>query len=84
MRYSYKRARETLRTILGDLDILSGDTMGPSGVTWQDVAGTCAVNLRHLASLIEEARKGNVSDGPVVFPNAADAMEDLDNGEDES
>ncbi len=70
--YKYETARDTLRSALTDLRILAGDEIGPSDVTWQDVAGTCAVNLRALASLIEAARLGNVVSGPVVFPSPDD------------
>lgn len=70
--YRYERARKLLATALGDLRILAGDDVGPSGASWQDVAGTCAVNLRCLADAIEQARAGNVASGPVVFPSPSD------------
>lgn len=73
--YRYDEARNMLAAILEDFRILSGDKMGPSDVTWQDVAGTCAVNLAVLAARIEAARLGNVVDGPVVFPSPDDLPE---------
>ena len=73
--YRYETARDLLATALGDLRILSGDVVGPSDVTWQDVAGTAAVNLRVLAGMLDEARKGNVVNGPVVFPSPDDLDE---------
>jgi hypothetical protein len=33
--------------------------MGPSGATWQDVAGTLAVNLRALATMVDALRAGH-------------------------
>lgn len=69
--YRYERAKDWLRTALDDLRILAGDKVG-NGATWQDVAGTCAVNLRCLADALESARLGYVVDGPVVFPSPED------------
>ena len=63
-----------LNHLLGDLSILAGDVVGPSGVSWQDVAGTAAVNARHLAALLEAARKGD-HEGLLVFPSPAEALE---------
>lgn len=69
--YRYNEACELVRTILSDLRILAGD-VGPSGVSWQDVAGPLAVNLRVLATRVDAARAGRVTDGPVVFPSPDD------------
>ena len=73
--YSYTVARNTLAIILEEVRILSGDKLGPSDVSWQDVAGTLAVNLHYLATLIDSARKGRTADGPVVFPSLDDLPE---------
>lgn len=70
--YRYETARRALASALDDLRILAGDKVGPPGASWQDVAGTCAVNLRHLAKLIDAARAGEVADGSVVFPSPDD------------
>lgn len=67
--YRYETAHRALANALNDLRILAGDQVGPSGASWQGVAGTCAVNLRHLAKLLDAARAGEVADGPVVFPS---------------
>jgi len=78
--YRYEEARELLTAALGDLAILSGDVVGPGDVTWQDVAGTCVVNLRILATRIEAARNGQASTyrgGPLVFPSPYEAIEDM-------
>jgi hypothetical protein len=70
--YRYEEARDLLRDIIEDFRILSGDKMGPSDVSWQDVAGTAMTNLQVLAWRMEEAREGNVAGGPVVFPSPDD------------
>jgi hypothetical protein len=57
-----------LRDIRSDLQILCGDKVGPSFAPWQDVAGTLGVNLRALASQVEQARAGN-AEPYVVFPS---------------
>lgn len=76
--YSFEKASKLLQDIVIDLSILSGDTVGPSNSSWQDVAGTCMTNLRVLASQFEEARKGNVrNNAPVVFPSLSEVLEDL-------
>jgi hypothetical protein len=62
-----------MRNALDDLHILAGDKVGQGDVTWQDVAGTAAVNLRHLAHLIDQAREGNATARePIVFPSPDD------------
>lgn len=60
--------------LLNDLRILSGEIVGPSGVSWQDVAGTAALNAQVLADQLTQARAGN-SHGPIVFPSPSEAME---------
>lgn len=67
--YRYEEALELWRAIVGDLAILAGDEVGPSGANWQDVAGTLAVNLTVLAARIDAARYGKVVNGPAVFPS---------------
>jgi hypothetical protein len=49
---------ELVEQIVEDMRIVAGDTMGPSGVTWQDVAGTLACNLEVLARHINKIRAG--------------------------
>jgi len=71
-RATYKRMRQLLNDVLGDLRILAGNTMGPSDASWQDVAGTCAVNLQVLASQLEQARQGN-HESAIVFPSPDDS-----------
>jgi hypothetical protein len=65
-----------LTDALGDLAILAGDTLGPAGVRWQDVAGTAAVNLRVLAGLLDAARQGQHESG-LVFPSPVEVLERL-------
>lgn len=75
MNGSYERMRDSLTNALNDLSILAGDIMGPSDVTWQDVAGTAAVNLRVLASYIDDVREGRSQVSFPVFPSPAECME---------
>ena len=81
----YETIKAKLETIIGEFDILSGDTVGPSGASWQDVAGTCAVNLRSLASFLDSVRGGTGRHadrfpitGPVVFPSLREIANDSD------
>lgn len=74
--YSYERFSKILALIYGDLAILSGDVVGPSNTTWQDVTGTCACNLRVAASMLDAARAGNCIDA-AVFPSPAKIVPDL-------
>jgi hypothetical protein len=62
-----------LKNALNDLAILSGDVVGPSGVSWQDVAGTASVNLKVLASQLDAARNGHAEPG-IVFPSPAECL----------
>jgi hypothetical protein len=74
--YRYEEAVDLWRTIVDDLAILAGDKVGPSGVSWQDIAGTLSVNLLCLASRLDAAREGRVVNGPVVFPSPSDISEE--------
>lgn len=66
-----------LLNVLGDLRILSGDVMGPSDASWQDVAGTCATNCEVMAMLLHAARRGN-HEAFLTFPSPAEALEKLE------
>lgn len=66
--------QQLLVDALRDLLILDGSIVGPSGVSWQDVAGTAACNLRVLASWLDAARRGEVP-GPVVMPAVEEAVD---------
>lgn len=68
---TYRRMSILLHNALGDLRMLTGDEVGPSGSSWQDIAGTAVVNLRALADQIEQARQGN-AESAIVFPSPAD------------
>ena len=68
-----------LLNVLGDLRILSGDVMGPSDATWQDVAGTCATNCEVLAMLLHSARKGH-HESFLTFPSPAEVLDNLETG----
>lgn len=43
-----------------DLRILAGYDLGPSGDSWQDVAGTASVMLHSFAKSLEQARAGEL------------------------
>ena len=66
--------KQALTDALGDLEILAGNKVGPSHTSWQDVAGTCAVNLQVLASQLEQARLGN-AEAFLVFPDVHECLE---------
>jgi hypothetical protein len=65
---TYANMKHTLDAIKTDIDILSGEEVGPTDTSWQDVAGTCAVNLRHLAALMDLASEGQTTPPFVCFP----------------
>jgi hypothetical protein len=62
-----------LKNALNDLAILAGDIVGPSDVSWQDVAGTASANLQTLASQLDSARNGYAEPG-IVFPSPAECL----------
>lgn len=70
-RATYKLMHQYLKDALDDMRILAGDVVGPSDASWQDVAGTAAVNFQCLASALREARAGNC-EWPIVFPSPDD------------
>lgn len=69
-----EKYREVLSDALYDLAILAGDTPSGSYVSWQDVAGTAAVNLNRLASMLTEARLGAGSH-PVLFASPEEILD---------
>jgi hypothetical protein len=70
---TYAFMEQLLKNALYDLAILAGDIVGPSDVSWQDVAGTAAVNLQVLASQLDQARNGQAEPG-IVFPSPAECL----------
>lgn len=68
----YRELEKLLADIVGDLDILTGDTLGPSDVSWQDVAGTLMCNMRVYATKLERIREG--SPGMMAFPSVREAV----------
>lgn len=70
--YHYETARQLLAGIIQDFRVLSGDEVGPSGMTWQQIAEEAAWKLRTLSEALLAARIGSVKDGPVVFPSPDD------------
>lgn len=72
----FDELRRVMGNALGDLNILAGDEVAGTDVgSWRDVAGTAAVNLRELASLLDAIRtdathwKGCPLTGATVFPS---------------
>jgi hypothetical protein len=63
-----------LINLLDDLAILAGDKMGPSGSSWQDVAGIASVNAWVLFKQLEAAYQGNHEPG-ITFPSVAEWVE---------
>lgn len=68
-----KTIEQALIDSLNDLSILAGEVVGPSDVSWQDVAGTASINLRWLATLLDNARQGNC-ELPIVFPSPTELL----------
>jgi hypothetical protein len=68
----YRELEKLLANIVGDCDILAGDVLGPSDVTWQDVAGTLMTNMRVYAIRLERIREG--SPGMIAFPSIRETM----------
>jgi len=68
MKVTSQRLKAVLKDIQCGLDVLAGKEVGPANATWQDVAGTCASNLRSLASLLDAARVGD-AEAFLVFPD---------------
>lgn len=77
MKTTYERMKVQLTLALDDLEILAGNKVGTSDASWQDVAGTCAVNFHVFAAMLEEARKGN-HEPFLVFPDASECLESLE------
>ena len=53
-------AQRALDNAIDDLHILCGNDVGPSDVSWQDIAGTAAANLRCVATYLEQRRNGTL------------------------
>lgn len=67
---------KTLINALNDLAILSGDVVGPSDVSWQDIAGTAASNLAALAKMLHTARSGH-HEAMLTFPSPVECLEKI-------
>lgn len=71
---TYETMKRALTDALANLEILSGDKVGPSDASWQDVAGTCSVNLEVLASQLKQARLGN-HESAITFPSPSECLD---------
>lgn len=77
-RATYKTMLEALRNGLADLEMLCGEVASPSGVSWQDIAGTASVNFTVLASQLRQAHLGN-HESFITFPSPSECMEEKAN-----
>jgi len=75
--YNYDEAQALLGDILREFEVMSGDSVGLSNMTWQDYCNSTAGHLRTLSDRLYSAVEGNVTNGPVVFPSP----NDLENGQ---
>ena len=80
---TYDRLKQQLQRALDDLAILAGDVVGPSGCSWQDVAGTASVNLKTYARMLDSLRMGEEKFnmrfpwvGVTVFPSVSECLDD--------
>lgn len=73
-RATYKVMKSALENLLNDLSILSGEKVGPSNVSWQDVAGTAMVNAEALANQLRQAQLGNC-ESFIAFPSPSECLE---------
>lgn len=72
---------ETLYTLIeDDMAILAGEDVGDAA--WQDIAGTLAVNLRVLASALDDIRAGKKIAGRFPFVSFPSMREICRRGED--
>ena len=69
----YTTLDRTLRALLHQLTVLSGDIMGESGECWQDVARHAAADSMALAQLLTDAANGNC-ESFICFPSPADCI----------
>jgi len=67
---TYHNFKTLLDNIKTDIAILSGDEIGPSDSSWQDVAGTLECNMKVYARLLERARTGQAAG--ITFPSIND------------
>jgi len=74
---NYKTLKSLLTDIMLDIDILSGDEVGPSNTSWQDVAGTLSCNMKVYARLLDSLREGAHAES---FPGRNDLEEHRNRG----
>ena len=70
--YNYEVCKRTLTDLLNDLDILAGNKVGPSGVSWQDVLALATQDARALATMLDSARHGGCFN---TFPCPEECLE---------
>lgn len=64
---TYENLHRKLGEITLQLNALAGDTAGPSGAAWQDIAKNLAKDMRGYARMLEQLYQGTVQ-RPIVFP----------------
>ena len=72
----HQTAQRALENAIYDLLILQGANIGPSGSSWQDIAGTAAVNLRCVAAFLDQARQGGAQQVKNINPVASTETRD--------
>ena len=69
--YRFSVCKTALEGLLGDLSILAGDVVGPSGSTVHSVLDTAIVNAEVLLSQLQKAKVA----GMIVFPSPTEVIE---------
>lgn len=75
--FTYEACHEALGGVLLGLTILSGEQVGPSGKSWQDVAHMTASRARDLADLLLSAAEGRIGETP-SFPSPGEVLGEVD------
>ena len=70
----YETLHRTLTALLADLSALAGDTMGPTGESWQDGARHGAADAMALAQLLSDAAAGR-HEAFLTFPSPSECLE---------
>lgn len=74
----YDVMKHALTNLLHDFRILSGEIIGPSDSSWQDVAATARINAQALADQLAEAQCGN-TESFLTFPSPSECLEESHN-----
>lgn len=69
----YKIMKQALTDLLDDMSILSGKKVGPSNVSWHDIAETAMGHAQLLADQLVSAYLGN-AEPFITFPSPSECM----------